>query len=237
MSASRSSKDNGPNPPALLRHGLLTRWLHGLNALAILVLLVTGLALGDRFSDYFVASIGGHETLNDAHQWLGIALAAALLVIALGLRRSVIALLRETWRCDRPGGRWLFAFIRYSRQPEHQQPPFHDGRFDPAQRVVFAGLLLGLALITLSGILICALPDMGRIGFMWTIRTHLAGAWLLLACLTLHVIAGLGLPRTHRGLLRTMFGDGRVRLPLAQVLWPGWAARQLEDQRKGSAAP
>lgn len=226
MSASPSSEHDAS--ATLLRHGLLTRWLHGLNAVLVLVLLVSGLALGDRFDERLVEWMGGHEAINELHQWLGLAFVAATIVLVLSMPRRVLRLLRDAASFSRHDGRWMFAFLRHYLQPRRHAPLFHDGRFDPAQRVVLLGLGVGLVLVAASGVVLYALPDMGREAFRLTIRTHIAGAWLLLACVVIHVVAGLGVLHTHRGLARAMFGDGRVRLALAQTLWPGWARRQCK---------
>lgn len=210
----------------LKRNGLLTRWLHGTNALTVLILLFTGLALGDRFGDGLVELSGGHELINDVHQWLGTGYTVAAAVLALVFARKTAGLLRDMAVFRRTDWAWMPAFARHYFRPGHHAPPFHEGRFDPAQRLVFIGLTVSLVLVAASGIVLFAFVDMSRAVFMWTIRTHIAAAWLLIISTILHVLAGLGLPRTHRGLVRAMFGDGRVRLGLAQTLWPGWVRGQ-----------
>lgn len=202
------------------------RWLHGGNALLILILLASGLALGDRLDERLVELAGGHEWINDLHQWLGLFFVAAALMLTLLLPCRVLCLLRDAVTFSRGDAYWMFAFTRHYFQPRRHQPPFHDGRFDPAQRVVLLGLGIGVVLAGTSGVIVYVLPDMGRDAFRLTMRSHIAGAWLLLGCVVVHILAGIGLPHTHRGLARAMFGDGRVRLRLAQTLWPGWAQRQ-----------
>lgn len=228
MSASRSSEHDAA--ATILRHGRLTRWLHGIDAALVLILLLSGLALGDRLDECLVELAGGHEGINDLHQYLGVGFVAAVLALTVLLPRRVLHLLRDAGTFSRGDGRWMWAFMRHYFQPHRQPAPFHDGRFDPAQRVVLLGIGLGVLLVGISGVIVYALPDLGRDAFRVTIRTHIAGAWLLLGCVVVHVVAGIGLPHTHRGLVRAMFGDGRVRLQLARTLWPGWTRRQCADE-------
>lgn len=200
--------------------------MHGINALLILILLVSGLALGDRLDERFVEFVGGHERINDLHQWLGVAFAAAALVLTLLLPRRILRVARDALSFRRGDGRWMLRFAQHYLRPHRYPAPFHDGRFDPAQRIVLIGLIVGVGLVVASGIVLYTVPEMSRSAFRFTIRTHITGAWLLLGCVAVHVFAGLGLPHTHRGLPRAMFGDGRVTRSLAETLWPGWAQRQ-----------
>lgn len=213
----------------LVRHGFGTRLLHGADAVVVTVLLVTGVALGGLVPDRAVGWLGGHERVNSVHQVLGVAFAAALVLLALTLPRRIARLLRDAGGFRRGHGRWLPQFLAHLVAPGRHAVPFHDGRFDPAQRIVFLGILATLAVALATGLYLYfwtpAFP-FGQAPLGYAIRVHIAAAWLLIACLCLHVAAGLGVLPTHRGLARAMFGNGRVSARLARTLWPGWAARQ-----------
>lgn len=215
------------------RHGLEVRVLHGLNAAIVAVLLVTGLAVGDVLGDGVVGWLGGHVGLNDAHQWLGLGLTAALGSLVLARPRRSVRLLRDMQHWRRTDWRWPLAFLRFYREPRGHRAPFHDGRFDPLQRLVLVGLVSGLALAGASGIYLYWMPPLGRIYIAWAVRVHVTSSWLLIACLVPHIVAGVGLPRTHRGLLRAMFGDGCVDRSLAEALWPGWVRQHDDDSGAG----
>src|SRR5690625_1141511 len=126
----------------LKRHGLLTRWLHGANALTVLVLLFSGLALGDRLGDGPVELLGGHELVNDVHQWLGTGYTAAAVVLGLVFARKTAGLSKDVAVFRRADRAWVPAFARHYFRPGQYAPPFHEGRFDPAQRLVFIGLIV-----------------------------------------------------------------------------------------------
>lgn len=212
-------------PNRLLRHGGVARIAHGLNAVATLVLLATGLALGDWLAPRLVAWMGGHLVVNAVHQKLGLAAVIALALLGVALRRRVARLLAAVRPLRRGDGRWTRSFMRFWWRGD-AVAPFHDGRFDPLQRWVFALLILALVVTGLSGVYLYFLPPWGRIALVWAIRSHVAAAWVLLVLVAFHMAVGIGLPRTHRGLARAMFGDGTVSSALARRLWPGWAARQ-----------
>ncbi|TAM09425.1 MAG: cytochrome b/b6 domain-containing protein [Nevskiaceae bacterium] len=227
-------RGDGPNAARrsglLRRHGRTVRIAHGVNALAVIVLLVTGLALGDRLTAGIEALLGGHEAINGAHRLLGLAFAVAVVGVPLVAVRRVAGLIRDVSTFRRGDGRWFPAFLSFYRQRGQGEAPceapFHDGRFDPAQRVALLCILACCALLAASGVYMYWMPDWGRALFVIVINAHVYAAWVLMACLVLHIAAGLGVPRTHRGLARAMFGDGRVPVSLARSLWPGWARRR-----------
>ncbi len=214
----------------LLRHGRRTRIAHGLHALVLITLIFTGLALGDVLPVRIVGWLGGHVLVNATHRQLGLALVLALVLLGAWAWRAVRMLLRDVMHFQRRDLHWPMGFARFFLWPRRQPAPFHDGRFDPAQRVAFVIILLALAVTAASGIYIYAGPPFGRMALAWAIRMHIAAAWTLMVGVGVHILAGSGLLWTHRGLLRTMFADGRVELAVARALWPAWAQRQAEAE-------
>ena len=210
----------------LARHSLGARVLHALDALVIMVLLASGLALGELLGEQIVALFGGHLLVNATHQLLGLAFVIAWVLLVLAMPDRVHGLLRDTVYFRRRELRWPLDFLRFSLWPRRFAPPFHDGRFDPAQRVIFISTIVALALMGVSGVYLYLAPPLGRMMLAYAIRIHIATAWVLIGCLCIHAVAGSGLLRTHRGLATAMFGDGRVAVALARTLWPGWSRRQ-----------
>lgn len=217
----------------LCRHARVTRALHLVNAVVVIVLLVTGLALGDVLPEASAAWLGGHVRINATHQVLGVAFAAALVALVVVLPRGVRRLLRDASHFRRTDWLWPARFLAFMLAPRGRGAPFHDGRFDPAQRAVFVGIILSVFVVSASGVYLYvwtpAFP-LGQLSLAYAIRLHIAAAWLLIACLCLHIVAGIGLPWTHRGLAAAMFGNGRVSASLAQTLWPRWAAHAAAER-------
>lgn len=218
----------------LARHSFAARVLHALNALLIIVLLVTGLALGDFLAGRMALWLGGHSAVNATHQLLGLAFVIAWTALLLALPDGLDRLLRDTVYFRRSELRWPLDFLRFALWPRRYPAPFHDGRLDPAQRVVFIGIIAAVALLSISGVYLYLAPPFGRLMLANAIRLHSAAAWLLIGCVCIHIAVGSGLLRTHRGLVTAMLGDGRVAVTLARALWPGWARRQSDLE---SAAP
>ena len=212
----------------LARHSFAARVLHALNALVIIVLLVTGLALGDLLVGRMVLLLGGHSTVNATHQFLGLAFVSAWTALLLALPGGLGRLLRDTVYFRRRELRWPLDFLRFSLWPRRYPAPFHDGRLDPAQRVIMIGIFAAVALVSISGVYVYLTPPFGRMMLANAIRLHIAAAWLLIGCVCIHIAVGSGLLRTHRGLVTAMFGNGRVAATLARTLWPGWARRQTD---------
>lgn len=210
---------------ALQRHGLAVRVLHAINAVAIVVLLVTGFAVSGSLPDGVSALFGGHVSANDAHRWLGLALSIALVLLVVACLRRVLSLLGDVLYCRWREWRWYTGFAIFLLRPSRGVAPFHAGRFDPAQRVVFACIVAATVVLCATGVYLFWSPPLPVALMGPMIRAHIAAAWVLIVALCVHVFAGSGALPTHRGLAGAMFGSGRVSVRLARNLWPGWARR------------
>lgn len=210
------------------RHGAAARWLHGINALAMLLLVGSGLAIGERLPPGWVATLGGHERLNDLHQGLGLALGVAAVALALAVHRRTASWLRELCRFRLHEWRWPLELLRHALGPARHPPPTHDGRLDPLQRLVMLLLLLSAVLVGLAGTGLLLATGAPRWLLALLVRLHVYASWLMLAALGLHVVAGVGILPTHRGIARSMFGDGTVPSGMAERLWPRWLAGQQQ---------
>ncbi|MDE3097694.1 MAG: cytochrome b/b6 domain-containing protein [Chloroflexota bacterium] len=221
--------------PTLLRHERRARLAHLLLAVLVLALVVSGLGMGGRLPGSLTALLGGHERLAAWHRQLGLVFGVCFLTLPLVAGGRLRQMLVEMVRFHRDELRWFFPFFRYCLRPHRHEPPLHDGRYDPAQRIVF--LLLGSSLLvcTLSGLVLYVAPPQQTLLLGWAIRVHVGASVVLIASAALHVLAGSGLLPSHRGVARVMFGDGRVPVALASRLWPGWTARQVAPKEQRGA--
>ncbi len=220
-------------PDRIQRHNHTVRLAHGVNAIAAITLIATGLALGDRIPDVLVAAVGGHATVNGVHRVGGLAFVIALLLAMSIFRSPTLGLVRDLVYFRPDEWRWPRSFLTCILSPGRQPAAFHTGRFDPAQRLVLIVLLCATALVGTSGVYLYVLPAAPRWMFLLVIRTHVYGAWVMIAALCLHAFAGLGILRTHKGLLSAMFGDGTVPIQTARILWPAWT-REKWHASKGN---
>lgn len=224
-----------PTEPRILRHGLRTRLLHAANALVVVALLASGLAIGDRLPEDWVEALGGHEPLSAFHEWLGLGFDVAAVLVLLFLARPAAKLLREFGRIGLRDLAWMACFLRHALAPSRHAAPAHDGDLDPAERIVLVILLLAIALLGLTGVYLYFAPPLPRQVFAWVMRTHIAAGWTAIGALAIHVFAGLGLLPTHRGLLNAMFGNGTLPLAAARRLWPAWVDRQSHGPGRPTA--
>lgn len=215
------------------RHGRRARALHGANAATLLVLLATGLALGDWLPLSWVAVAGGHDVVDGVHQWLGLAFVVATIVLAAAWHAPLRFLLTQLREWHRGDVGWPWAWARHALSPQRHAAPVHDGYFDPLERFVLAIMLSAVAVAALSGVYLYWLPNAPTWVFIIAIRAHVTAAWVVIALLACHVLAGLGVLPTHRGLARAMFGDGTVLLATARRLWPGWVERRVAGAAHG----
>lgn len=223
--------------PTILRHSGGVRVAHLLLAIAIGGLILSGLGVDERLPARLVHLLGGHFVLVTSHRWLGYALGTAALCALVFRWPRVRALLGAILHFHRSDAAWLPGLLRALLHPRKCTLPWHAGRFDPAQRLVFLVLFGSLALLVATGVAIHFIPSGARMAFAWTLRTHLAAAWVLMGAISVHVFAGLGVLPTHRGVMRAMFGDGRTPVELSRRLWPGWSDRQLEARGRDPLDP
>ena len=214
----------------VLRHSGGVRLAHLLGAVSVIWLILSGLGIHEILPARLVHLLGGHVVLVGSHRWLGYTLGSALLLALIFLWRRVRAFLGAILSFSRADAAWLPGLVRALLRPRGSTLPWHDGRFDPAQRLVFAVLIGSLAALVVTGVAINFIPLSLRLVFAWTLRLHLAAAWVLIAAVSVHVFAGLGVLPTHRGVTRAMFGDGRIKRELSVRLWPGWTARKLAEK-------
>jgi cytochrome b subunit of formate dehydrogenase len=213
----------------LLRHDGIARLIHLGAAILIIALVVSGFGLAGLIPDPLASLLGGHLAFDNLHMLFGLILSATLVLLPPLMLSRTRGLFQDVIDFRRSDIRWPLAFLRFSLHPERHRPPHHKGRFDPAQRVIFLGLGLSLALLAVSGIALYLVPPSARILLAWVVRIHIFATVILLVCVSIHVLAGSGLLPTHRGVTRAMFGSGRVRLSLARRLWPHWARREATE--------
>lgn len=221
--------------PTIRRHSGGVRLAHVTLAVAVGWLILSGLGIHENLPAWAIHTLGGHVLLVTSHRWLGYVLAAALLLALIFLRHRVRRFLGAIVSFHRADAAWLPGLLRSFVHVRDGRLPWHAGRFDPLQRLAFLILIGSLVLLIGTGIAVNFIPaSSARMAFVWTLRTHLTTAWVFITVVGVHVFAGLGILPTHRGVIRAMFGDGRVTLKLSRRLWPGWTQRQLESNESDS---
>ena len=226
----------GGHGSTVLRHAGVVRLAHLAWAIASGWLIASGLGIHERLPAWAIHLLGGHVVLVTWHGYVGNVLGLMLLLAPFFLHRKLGRLLGAIVQFHRADAAWPLALLRSLLHPRQKHfLPWHSGRFDPAQRVVFLVLVSSFALLVITGLAFNVIPTHIRLLFAWTVRIHLAAAWVCIGAVGVHVVAGTGLLPTHRGVARAMFGDGRVQTELARRLWPGWTARRLKGKETPGA--
>jgi formate dehydrogenase subunit gamma len=199
-------------PEYIERFSATERAVHWVHATAFLVLLATGLAL---YIPALSVAVGRRPLLKDIHLYTAVAWVAALvLVILLGDRRSLRQTLRELDRFDADDMLWL---RRYPRP---------QGRFNAGQKVNAALTAAFAVLFAVSGSLLWLGERDHRFQFASTILLH---DWLTLISLFLlvgHLYLAVIYPATRHS-LRGMT-TGSVRRDWAVRHHPKWVREQRQ---------
>lgn len=223
--------------PTLQRHGPTARRAHLALAVAVAATIVTGLALGGLLPTGPVDALGGHDRMAAWHNWLGLGLVGCLLAAPVLAPAPLRRLAADMVFYRRGEARWWRPFVWFLLRPSRRPPAHHHGRFDPGQRLLFLLMWSSVAVLAVTGGALMLAPRSARSVFALALHIHIAAAWVVMATAFLHALTGSGLLRSHRGVARAMFGDGRVSVSLARQLWPEWTPEALAEQVEADAGP
>ncbi len=228
--------------PTLHRRSFPAILLHWGNALAWLLLAVTGLALLGR-SHYRVLPaviyeptvrlFGGHAALLRFHIGVGVIWGGLLVLHGIvGFRTLLVPFLRSLRL--RPGDLgWLPARVGnlFSRAPRPLPP---QGRYNAGQKLFGLGVAVSTVLLMITGPVLAFLPGSGAL-IQWAIPLHFAAATLVLVGLVLHVTMALLCAEEHPA-LRSMV-SGRIAEAFARDHHRRWWERHPERARPRPPSP
>ncbi len=214
----QSSPGNRASAAPVERYNRRTRWLHAGVYLTVLVLLATGwwLLLGREGHPSPLARLTRmpDTTLHTRVGWMLAGLAAAgTLVGVRGARTFVV----ESIRFRRDDLTW---FARWPQAVRSGRFGWHDGHFDPGQRLANIALTAGLIAVIGSGAGMALLH--GGPAFVWLVRVHRWSTYLLTPLLLGHIVIASGVLPGYRGTWRSMHLGGRLDPAVARRIWPAW---------------
>ena len=212
------------------RYSRGTRWFHAGTYTVVIVLLGTGwwLVAGREGEPSSLARATGLADTT-VHTYAGWVLAAlAALAVTVGARAARTFLV-ESVRVSRGDARW---FVRWPAAVFTGRFPYHEGHFDPGQRV--ANLLLVALLAALVGTGAGLTLITGGAGFVWLQRVHRWSTYLITPLIVGHVLIASGVLPGYRGVARSMHLGGRLRRDVARRVWPGWLARHDAPEDRGA---
>lgn len=211
----------------LRRYNGRSRWLHAAVYLSVLILLATGwwLLLGREGDPSPLSRVSGVKDTT-LHTWTGWALAAlAGLALLVGVR-GAITFTVESVRFRRQDLHW---FRRWPRAIMSGRFGYHQGHFDPGQRVANIAMMLALLAVIVSGAGMALLH--GGPAFVWLVQVHRWSTYLLTPFLLGHIVIASGILPGYRGAWRSMHLGGNIKPEDARRLWPGWLDRAERDGR------
>lgn len=208
------------------RYSRRARWFHACVYVTVLLLLATGwwLWAGQEGNPSPIARLIGipDTSLHKAIGWVfaGVALAG------LGLLgwRATSTFVRDSVLFKRSDVRW---FARWPAAVLTGRFARHEGHFDPGQRVANVVIVVGLILLTASGIGLVMVH--GGPAFVWLNRVHTWSTYVVTLMIAGHVLIASGLLPGYRGVWKSMHLGGRLDPRVAKRLWPAWFERQQKE--------
>jgi formate dehydrogenase subunit gamma len=201
------------------RYDRRTRWFHAAVYILVLVLLGTGwwLIAGREGDPSPAAALTGvpDTELHKMAGWALIVVALAALVVG---RKGVITFLRGSLRFRRGDLGW---FARWPKAVFTGRFGYHDGHFDPGQRILNLALLVTLGLLVVSGGGLVLLH--GGPVFAVLDRVHKWATYAVTALIFGHVVVAAGILPGYRGVWRSMHLGGKLDTGVARRLWPAWS--------------
>lgn len=194
------------------------RWFHAGVYLSTLVLLITGwwLTLGHEGQPSFLSAAAGvPDTV--LHTWTGWVLTA---IVGLGLLlrwRAAARFVKESVEFEPGDGRWLAGWPKAVFTGRFR---FHNGRYDPGQRIANVVLVVLLGLLVASGVAMALLH--GGPAFVVLVRVHTWSTYAVTPVILGHILVAAGILPGYRGVWRSMHLGGRLPVAVARRLWPGW---------------
>jgi cytochrome b subunit of formate dehydrogenase len=222
-----------PGPADVVeRYRRPARWFHAGIYVSVLILIVTGwwLLFGQEGRPSPLASITG-ITDTSLHKLVGWIMAGFALAGLLLGARAVPSFLAESLRLRRSELGW---FARWPAAVFTGRFGLHQGRFDPGQRFLNVTLILGLAVLVISGAGLALVH--GGSTFVVLAAIHKWATYPVTALIAGHIIVASGALPGYRGVWRSMHLSGRLDVRVARRLWPVWS-RAVESRQPAKAAP
>lgn len=204
------------------------RWFHAGTYVSVLILLATGwwLLVGQEGHASPLALLAGMSDIA-LHRLVGWILAGLAVAGVLLGARAIPSFAAESVRLRRSELGW---FSRWPAAVFTGRFGWHQGRFDPGQRILNVTLIFGLAVLVGSGAGLTVVH--GGPTFVLLARVHKWTTYPVTGLIVGHMIVASGVLPGYRGVWRSMHLGGRVDADVARRLWPAWLrgipARHLE---------
>lgn len=218
------------------RHTLQARITHGVAAVSIILLTISGLFV-------FVPALNGllpstvTFVMRMAHRVIGVILMLVVLGSAISAPKGVKHLLQNYFvRWDKDDVTFMKRFVPYLFAPKRvHMPDQHEVK--SGQRLADGVLFLGGFLICVSGVILM----LGTAPFSLSISADVMVisrlvhdvAFLMIAVVGMaHIFLGGGIFQPYKRMQKVMFGNGLISESDALYHWGHWAREELESRDK-----
>ena len=217
----------------LVRHTGLARAVHWAHTIATITLFYTGIAIYTAGTNFLVGGPGGVAVSVWVHRGAAIVFIAApllgIIVRPSGLKHLFKALLKP-W--DKEDWLWTKRFVPHLVVARKVHLPPHNGEIKAGQRVASLGMIAFSVLIVITGFMLWFDGQTAAGAVRWAVLLHELSMMFLGVLLLGHIYLGAGIFQPLRGMIYTMFGNGKISYRDAQFNWPVWAEEQAAVQRQ-----
>jgi len=188
-------------PPMVHRYSAGTRLNHWIGALAMILLILSGLAMYHPALFFLSSLFGGGQNTRTLHPWFGVVLAVSFLVLFLQLWRF------NVW--GRTDTEWAKHVGDLVKGDEEKMP--EQGKYNAGQKFVFWMMALGILALFASGIVIWDqyFLDLTPLETKrLAIVSHSVVAFLMICLVILHVYAGIWVRGSFHAMIRGVASIG-----------------------------
>ncbi|MHB0979349.1 MAG: formate dehydrogenase subunit gamma [Thermoleophilia bacterium] len=218
----------------LVRQSRAARAIHWVHTVATLTLFYTGIAIYAPGTNFLVGGPGGIGISMIVHRVAAVLFIAAPLLGMLLRPKGLVGLVKAlTQPLDAADRQWIKRFPLYLFRAQKVHLPAFKGEIKPGQRGASLGMIIFSVLIVITGLALWFDSAFGVGVLRWAALLHDISMIMLGVLLLGHIYLGAGIFQPMRGMIRTMFGNGRISLRDAQYNWPGWAEEAARHQGVG----
>jgi formate dehydrogenase subunit gamma len=219
------------------RHTLQARITHGVTVSSCILLALTGLFV---FVPALTALLPAQVVfgIRMSHRILGFIFILVPLISAITAPRGVKHLLGNYFaRWDTDDVTFMKRFVPYMLMPKKvHMPDQHEVK--SGQRIADGALIVSGLALAISGVFLVLGTNAFSYGATFMLVMHLIhDVFFVLICIfgIAHIYLGAGIFQPYRGLVRLMFGDGKVKESDALYHWGHWAREELRDGKNVSS--
>lgn len=204
----------------------MKRVIHGIHTVACLFLIASGTvvfvpAIGRAVGPEFV------QFVRITHRFFAVIFIGGPLVGLIAAPKGFVHIVKNlTAKWDADDKKFMVLFPKYMFSPKTTHMPSQHA-VKSGQRLSDATLILAAVLISITGVVLWAGAYISPQVFRIALLLHDIAFLLVSVIMVAHVYLGAGIFQPYRGLIRLMFGNGRVTEAEARYHWGHWVDEEI----------